>query len=182
VVVDPQRLFTDPASPAFVPAWASCLPAIAALAAGFTARGLPVLAVRHAHPEGDDGGTMGMFWDRLQRPGDPLSAVEPAAASLPRGTRVVTKRLLSALSVPAVRRAARAEGTIVIAGVQTHLCVAATAIEAARFALRPVVVTDATAARDASLHDAALAVLGSGHAHLATSADVLAALERGAAR
>ena len=176
LVLDLQFLFTDPASPACVPAWEGRREQAKALVRGFIERGLPVLPLRHAHPRWDRGGTMGMFWERLQRPDDPLSALDRSAADLPEGLLVLTKRRLSAMSVPAVVRAARAAGTVVIIGVQTHLCVLATAVEAARFSVRPVVVSDAVAARDQSLHEAALAVLASGHAHVATTREVLDAL------
>jgi isochorismate hydrolase len=78
-----------------------------------------------------------------------------------------------------VARAAAAEGTLVIMGLQTHLCVLATALDAARRDLRPVVVADACAARERSLHRDALRVLSSGHAHVATADEVISALAAG---
>lgn len=179
VVLDAQRLFTDPASPAFLDDWPARREALVALARGFLARGLPVIRTRHVHPDGDDGGTMGRFFRRLQRAGDPLSAPDPFVAAALDGTPLVDKARFSALSVSAVAEAAVAAGTLVLAGVQTHRCILATAVDAARLGLRPIVAADACAAGNPADHRAALRVLARGHAHVATTRAVLAALDRG---
>ena len=181
VVLDAQRLFTDPASPAFVPGWAACLPRVAALVDAFARRGLPVFATRHVHPAGDDGGTLGLLYHRLQSPDDPLSRPDPATREVLRDAPLLDKRRFSALSLPDLAAIAAVRRTLVIAGLQTHLCVTATALDAALPGLRPVVVLDATAARDDTLHLAALRVLAAGHAHVATTAEVAAALAAGGA-
>ena len=72
-----------------------------------------------------------------------------------------------------VRRAAGCDA-LVLAGVQTPLCVLATALDAARTPLVPVVAADACAARTAAEHEAALRVLSCGHAHVATIDEIVA--------
>lgn len=176
LLIDPQRLFTDPASPAYVPGWPAAREACGRLARAFAARELPVLRTRHVHPEGDDGGTLARFFPRLQRPDDPWSQVPDDAIPGAEGTPLVDKARLSALSVVEIAELAGRAQVVVLAGVQTHLCLLATAVDAARLGLCPVVVSDATAARPPERHAEALAVLAAGHAYVATTAEVLAAL------
>jgi len=170
VVLDVQRLFCEPGAPAFIPAWQEAQPNAARLSEAFRRRGLPVLHTRHVHPPGDGGGLIGRFFGRLQRATDPWTDLLPEAVA----GDVVEKGRHSALSAPAVREALADCETLVVAGVQTPLCVLATALDAARFGLVPIVVADATAARHEADHEAALRVLAAGHAHVATTAEVLA--------
>jgi isochorismate hydrolase len=128
------------------------------------------------HPEGDDGGTLRWFFPRLQRADDPWSQVDPGAVHGAKGAPLYDKARLSALSVPAVAETARREGVLVLAGVHTHRCVLATAVDAARLDLCPVVVADACAARPPERHAQALDVLASGHAFVASTDALLAAL------
>jgi hypothetical protein len=107
VVVDVQRLFSDPSSPAFLPDWPMRCEALVTLARGFLERGLPVIRTRHVHPDGDEGGTMGLFFRRLQREGDPFSEPDPVVASALAGTSLVDKARFSALTVPAVAAVAQ---------------------------------------------------------------------------
>lgn len=178
VVVDTQRLFCDPESPAFLADWPPRRSRLIALARSFLERGLPVIRTRHVHPDGDDGGTMGLFFRRLQRMDDPLSAPDSVVAAALADVPLVDKSRFSALTVPSVVEAAVVRGTLVLAGVQTHRCILATAVDAARLGLRPIVVSDACAAGDVRDHRAALRVLRRGHAHVATCRQLLRALDR----
>lgn len=172
LILDAQRLFFDPSSPAFVEDCITCVPAIERLVAAFRSRGMPIIATRHAHPEGDNGGTMAMFWDRLQSPDDPLSQMAPMCCDL----KIVNKNRLSAMNVRSVKREAKNAGTVVITGVQTHLCVLATTVHAASMDIRPVVVADACAARDKKLHLDALRIIASGHGYVVSSMELIEAL------
>jgi nicotinamidase-related amidase len=176
LLVDPQRLFTDPTSPAFVPGWPAARANAGRLTAAFLARGWPVLRTRHVHPADDDGGTLRWFFHRLQRADDPWSEVDAHAVPGAAATPLVDKARLSALSVPAIAEAAGRGGVLVLAGVQTHRCVLATAVDAARLGLCPVVIGDACAARPTERHAQALAVLADGHAFVASTDALLASL------
>lgn len=176
LLIDPQRLFADPASPAFVPGWPAARANAGRLAAAFLGRGWPVLRTRHVHPATDDGGTLRWFFARLQRADDPWSEVVPDEVPGAAATPLVDKARLSALAVPRIAEAAGREGVLVLAGVQTHRCVLATAVDAARLALCPVVVGDACAARPAERHAQALAVLADGHAFVASTDALLASM------
>lgn len=178
VVVDLQRFFTDPEGPRWLPDWPDRMPGVRALIEGFRRRSLPVIATRHGHPPGDPGGTMRFFFDRLLGSEDPFGGIDPAAG-IPPTVPVFRKHRYSVFSVPRIDEAARRWGTVVLAGVQTHRCILASAMDAARLEVRPVVVADACAAGRPEDHRAAIRVLAQGHAHVATVAEVLEALERG---
>ncbi len=177
VLIDLQRLFIDPSSPAFVPGWSTAAAQAERLALAFAELGWPVLRTRHVHPEGDHGGTLAWFFHRLQRADDPWSEVPPDAVPAAADAPLLDKARLSALSVPAIEEVARRERVLVLAGVHTHRCVLATAVDAARLDLCPVVVSDACAARPPERHQQALDVLGAGHAFVVTTDALLAALE-----
>jgi nicotinamidase-related amidase len=176
LVVDLQRLFCDPGSPAYTPGWRESLGACRRLAPVFRARGLPVFWTRHVHDPGDSGGTLGFFYSRLQRRDDPLSALTGDLDILVTHGRIVEKWRFSALCVPEVEEAVRASDAVVVLGVRTDQCVLATLVEAARLGARPVVVADGCASVTWERHAAALRVLAQGHAHLATVDELLASL------
>jgi nicotinamidase-related amidase len=176
LVLDLQALFTDPASPAFLPEWSQAAPRCEALVEAFRERGLPVVWTRHVHPEGDAGGATGVLLARLQRSDDPWSAPGPELTRWCGIDPLVDKARFSAFSAEAVRAAVRGADAVVIAGVQTPRCVLATALEAARLELLPVVAADACAARDPAEHRAALTVLALGHAFVAGVDEIVSAL------
>ncbi len=181
VVVDTQSLFCDPASPAFLSSWPSIAPRVLALVDAFLAAGRPVCFSRHIHPRGDPGGLIERFFGRLQQANDPL--VQLLGGDLLRysrrpGVLVADKSrhsVFTAREICAHLTAARCDA-VVLAGVQTHLCVLASALDAPHHGLVPVVVADAVTARHARDHEAALRVLASGHAHVATAEEASAAL------
>jgi len=174
VVLDAQRLFCEPGAPVWLPGWAEAEPRAQRLAEAFLDRGRPVVFTRHAHPEDDDGGLIARLFGRMLRAGDPWSALLPALEPLRSRALVVDKARHSALSAPAVAEALAGCDALVLAGVQTPLCVLATALDAARTPLVPVVAADACAARTAAEHEAALRVLSCGHAHVATIDEIVA--------
>ncbi|MFH1811731.1 MAG: cysteine hydrolase [Pseudomonadota bacterium] len=173
VVVDLQRLFCDPASPAALPDWPACVLPLRALVAAFRRATCPVIFTRHVHPDDDVGGLMGRFFDRLPRAGEVLAALDPALEDLWSTGPVVDKcrhSIFSAAELPALLDGCDA---LVLAGVQTPLCIAASALDASQVGLVPVVSIDATAARSAQQHLAALQTLAAGHAHVATVDEIL---------
>ena len=176
LLVDFQRLFTDPASPAVVPGARAAIDRTRALVEAFEGQGFAVLRTRHVHPVGDAGGVHGMFWDRLQRAGDPWSDASPEVEAFAGTAPLLDKARASALSNARVAEAVAVADAVVIVGVQTQVCVLATALDVARRDIRPVVVADACAAKNERLHEAALQVLAAGHAQVVSAFDVIAAL------
>jgi nicotinamidase-related amidase len=178
VVLDLQRLFADPQSPAFLPHWLECQPRCFKLIEAFLHAGRPVIFTRHVHGPDDDGFLIGRFFGRLQRSDDPLSELISDVRSWASCAFVVDKDRHSALLQPEVAERLTGCDSIVLTGLQTPLCVLATALDAPRLRLVPVVVMDATAARTQELHLAALRCLAAGHAYVATMQEVFDFLQR----
>lgn len=175
VLLDLQRLFIDPRSPAFLPGWEGVRGRCAALLAGFRAAGRPVLWTRHVHSGGDDGGAVALMGGRPIRPDDPLSALHDDWTPLD-GEKVVEKSRYSLAERGGLEAFLPAGAVAVLAGVVTHRCVLAVAVEASSRDLPCVVAADATASTNERMHESALAVLAGGFAYVASVAEILAAL------
>ncbi len=145
----------------------------------FRAKKLPVIHIQHL-PEGIEKFEPGVT--------DPQSAVHPNVAPLP-GEAVVAKHFAN--SFRETRLAALLGDlnikTLVVAGMQTHMCVEAAVRAGADLGFDVVLVEDACATRDLKLHDATvpaasvqtavLAALNGSYAKVVTAADILAALK-----
>ncbi len=182
IVLDLMRLFCDPSSPAHISFYPRIEGRLFQLVDRALAAGRPVLFMRHAHKEGDDGGMIGRMHGRLQKAGDALNAlVAGAKQRIPPAYEIIKNRHSAFASALSSRRLLGCD-SVLIAGVQTHACVLATALDASRLGLVPVVVSDACVSRDERLHHATLEVLAAEHAFVVeTGAAISAFLDRGAA-
>lgn len=121
IVVDAQRLFCDPHSPAFVPAWPSIHDRVHELIVAFRAASLPTLATRHVHPSADQGGLIRRFFGRLITAADPLAELEQEIQVLMDADQRVDKCRHSVFSSPQVIAALHGCDGVVLVGVQTPL-------------------------------------------------------------
>ena len=178
VMVDLQKIFCSPESPAFLPAWPACADAAIGLCDCFLSRGMPVVFARHVHPAGTGGGVMGRFFDRLIGEDDPLSGliVDATDRIPPSGLHNKDRFAAFADGLPENLAGVR---NMVICGVQTQRCVLATAVDLHRLGIVPIVVADACAAPDEQSHLGALRVLSDGHAIVATAAGVAGLISEG---
>jgi nicotinamidase-related amidase len=175
LLLDLQRLFVDPASPAFLPAWPEVALRCAALRDAFRAAGRPVIHTLHANPAPDDAGVIGHFGGRPLRPDDPLAQPHPDWLAAP-GEPTMHKRRYSPWWRTELDRLAPEGSVLVVAGVTTHRCALAAAVEAASRDRLPVLVADACATRSSALQLAALRVVAHGFGHVATVREVIDAL------
>jgi nicotinamidase-related amidase len=171
VLLDLQRIFVDPDSPAFLPAWPAVEPNARRLAAAFRAAGRPVVMTRHVHEPGDPGGTLGHFFGRLLTADDPLAGLSPSWEPGPR-EEVIEKPRHSAFRRSRLADVLGEVDAVVLAGVQAHLCVLATAVEAGSHDVLPVVALDAIAAPSLGQHTATLVALSGGLAWIATADEI----------
>lgn len=174
VLLDLQRIFIDPDSPAFLPAWPGVEPRARLLVRAFRDRGRPVVRTRHVHPPEDPGGTILHLFGRLLTGDDPLSALGAGWESR-NGDIVLTKPRHSAFAHTELAGMLEAMDVdaIVLAGVQAHICVLATAVEAGSHDILPVVALDAIAAPDLALHRESLRALSGGLAWIATVEEIV---------
>lgn len=165
LVVDMQRFFLDPASPAYLPQGAAVLPNAARLAGEFRRAGLPVFFTSHAHEDpARDGGLMTLRWRKVCLAGTPQARV--AAALEPERGEVFTKCRYSAFSAPGLEARLRGLGinSLVVAGVMTNLCVESTVRAAFDLGFSCLVAGDACAASSEEFHLASLKAMAHGFA------------------
>lgn len=152
VVVDPQVGFVTPAS-------ASAVPVMARLLRAWLGGGGRAVVTRFVNRPGSSYVRL-IGWDRMM-PGDPEIAFVPEVEVARAGAEVVEKSTYSAL-LPEVAASLHEQGTtnLVICGLDTESCVAATAVAAFDLGLTPWVVVDATASHAGSkVHAAGLLVI-----------------------
>lgn len=147
----------------------------------FRAKGWPVIHVRHVPPEklGADG-----------QPADPQYAFRPEVAPLP-GEKIVTKHQVNSFRDTDLLPFLRAKGIkkLVLAGMQTHMCLEAATRAAADFGFEVTVVHDACATRALSfggrevpaeqVHAAVLAALSGAYAKVVGLDEFVAAAGSG---
>jgi len=146
-----------------------------ALLEAFRAKKLPVIHIRHV-PKQDPATT------------DPGYAIHPNVAPA-KGEAVVAKQYANSFRETDLqaRLAALGAKTVVICGMQTHMCVEAATRNAADLGYEVVLVRDACATRDlkygetvvpaASVHAAVLAAMNGSYARIATVDEISAELK-----
>lgn len=174
VVLDLQRYFVDQSSPAFLPAAPAILPQVRALVEAFRRRNKPIVWTLHLDPPPERDCLMEHWWGRRLVEDDPLAALSEAPGP---GDWVIKKASYSAFEGTGLAEMLRNKGvdSVVIVGVQTHLCVETTARHAFVLGLRPVVIADATAAPDLDLHLGSLRALAHGCARICRCAEIIGA-------
>lgn len=157
LLVDCQRLFLDPMSPAVLPGARRASAAAARLLSEFRKSGRPVL---HARFETLPGTPMARRWRPVR---GRLAEVWPALASL-RGEPVLVKHSYSAFKGTGLGARLRRMKVkrLRVAGFMTDLCVLATAMDGFDAGLSVRVERRACAARRPALHAAALRLISRG--------------------
>lgn len=175
LAVDLQRIFVDPESPAFVPAWPSADGPFQKLLKAAREASVPIVWSRHVHPEGDHGGTIRHFFGRLLKVTDPLSAFGQGYGPGPGEHELLKARHSVFTGTDLVRRLSDSGvKVVVLAGMRAPLCVLASAVEAASLGFLPVVAVDAIAAVREAEHLATIRALSGGLAHVATVDEICA--------
>ncbi len=176
LLVDIQRLFVDPSSPAFLPSWPEAELGVRRVLDAARTHGLPIGWSRHLHPSSDPGGTIVHFFGRVIEENSPLAELAPWLERHPEELVMDKTRHPAFMGTDLTEIIARKGcDSIVIMGVQAPLCVTATAIWAGALDIVPVVVADCLAAKNEDEHESALVTLASGLAHVVTSTELLAA-------
>jgi nicotinamidase-related amidase len=193
VVIDMHRGSIDPPGTVFVPAGASIVPAVSALLEAARAAGVPVVYIVHQiRPDGSD--AQSPFWSEAESVGDLYPNVREQVAGsrwteladglepLP-GDHVLPKKRYGAFSGNDLAFLLRNLGveTLVLTGVETEICILATAYHAFNEDYRVVVASDGTAGLEADLADAALRIVEREVGWVATCEEIALALARVAA-
>lgn len=193
VVIDMHRGSIDPPGTVFVPAGAEIVPALARLLDEARAAGVPVIYIVHQiRPDGSD--ARSPFWAEAESVGELYPNVreqvvgsrwtELADGLEPQpGDHVLPKKRYGAFSgndLAFLLRNLDVE-TLVLTGVETEICVLATACHAFNEDYRVVVARDGTAGLEADLADAALRIVEREVGWVASCAEIGAALQAVAA-
>ena len=188
LVIDMHRGSIDPPGTVFVPAGAAIVPAIARLLDAARAADVPVIFVVHQiRPGGSD--AQSPFWAEAESVGELYPNVreqvvgarwtELADGLEPRpGDHVVPKKRYGAFSgndVLFLLHNLDVE-TLVLAGVETEICILATAFHAFNDDYRVVVASDGTAGLDPDLANAALRIIEREVGWVATCDEIAEAL------
>jgi nicotinamidase-related amidase len=166
VAVDMQRLFGED-SPWQVPSFFDIVPAIRRIGESHTER---TLFTRFLTPASVDEtrGTWRRYYERWpsvtleQMPAEMLELV-PALAPLAAPERICDKTTFSGFTSGGLEEAVRGRGadTLVLTGVETDVCVLATALAAVDRGLRVIIVADAVTSASSTCHEATLEMLRS---------------------
>jgi len=189
IVIDMHQGSTDPPGTVHVPGAAAIVPTLATLLEQARAAGAAIFFVIHQiRPDGSDANSP--FWREATTVGDLYPNVEAQVVGsdwtqLARGLEpqpgdyVLPKKRYGAFSGNDLAFVLRNLGveTLVLTGVETEICVLATAYHAFNEDYRVVVVRDGVAALDQELGDAALRIVEREVGWVASSREVAHALE-----
>ncbi len=189
LVIDVQNIYANAGSPLLVPGFAPSLARINTLIGAFSARGLPVVYVRHVHRgDGRDAGRMFDFGGTAE----PVSFVEGTqeadyvpGLAMALAALHVTKRRYSSFEGTELDGLLRSLGadTVAICGYMTNFCCDSTARAAHDRDYFVDFIADATGAPDLSetyteprIIEAVSATLGAGFARVQAAASYVASM------
>ena len=172
VVIDPQRIFADPASPWGSPMFPGIVEPVRRLAAAAGERTVVTRWVPDQDPQGSWKAYLAAWPFADVAPDDPLLDVVPEVADL--GRHVVAVPTFGKWG-PDLEAVTGPVPHLVLTGVATDCCVVSTALAAADAGATVTVVTDGCAGSSPQNHRAAMDVMGlyPPQITLATSADLL---------
>lgn len=172
LVIDMQRFFLDPASPAYTCGGSAIIPKLNGLINSFRAAGRPVIYTRHVHHPGLlDAGIMEWWWEGMCLEGSPESEIHESIAPLT-NEKTILKHRYSAFyntDLETVLRCLKIED-LVISGVMTNMCCESTARDAYYRDYRVFFLADGTGSINEEMHLSSLLNLAYGFA-LVTTAD-----------
>lgn len=178
LVIDMQKHFLDPDSPAFTEGGPAVIPNVKRLIAAFRKANRPVIYTKHVHhPDKIDAGIMGWWWEGMCVEDSPESEIHSELAPVGR-EKVILKHRYSAFyntDLETILRCQRIED-LVITGVMTNMCCESTARDAYFRDYRVFFLADATGSIREELHLASLANLGYGFAYVTTTGEILSAI------
>jgi nicotinamidase-related amidase len=190
IVIDMHRGSIDPPGTVYVPAGAAIVPDLAGLLERARSSGVPVIYIVHQiRPDGSD--ARSPFWQEAESVGDLYPNVREQiigsdwtqmAAGLEPGSgdHVLPKKRYGAFSGNDLAFLLRnlCVETLVITGVETEICVLATAYHGFNEDYRVIVASDGTAGLDGELADAALRIIAREVGWVATCDEIGNALEK----
>jgi len=154
IIIDMQDYFLDESSHAFIPSAAAIRGRLARTADLFEEKGLPVVLTRHINRPGEEG-MMGNWWGELLTAENTLSGI---CEDLKGKGKVIEKSGYDAFYNTELESFLRESGVVrvVVTGVMTHICCAATATSAFVRGFEVIIPVDGTATYNRLFHEAAI--------------------------
>ena len=170
LVIDCQKYFFDPASPAYLPASKRILPRVNTLIALAKDHGWPLVFTIHG-PSYSPGNLMLSKWRHLPK-GRQCEIYQDL--NVPGQVKIIHKQHYSAFLGTGLEMFLnkRGIGRVVLCGAMTHLCVDTTARHAFMLGFQPAIVRDACCSKSAALHRAALLALEHGFAKTISTMEI----------
>jgi len=176
LMIDCQRLFCDPESPAFIPAWEEAGKNAGILVRKFRKNRSKIIWTRHISSDSDPGRVIGHFGGRPIPKASPLSQYSEGFGPI-EGESEIIKSSYSVWNGTDLDTLISREEVVVVAGVTAHRCILSTVSWAACMERITVTAMDAIASQNEDLHFSTLMVLANGHAHTATTAEIMDSME-----
>jgi nicotinamidase-related amidase len=171
IVIDMHRGSLEPPGTVFVPGGAAIVPSLARLLAAAREAGAPVIYIVHQidtagvdarSPFWLEAESVGDLYPNVQEQvvGSPWTEIDPGLAAQP-GDHVLPKKRYGAFSGNGLAFLLKNLGveTLILTGVETEICILATAYHAFNEDFRVLVASDGTAGLEDDLADAALRII-----------------------
>jgi nicotinamidase-related amidase len=166
LVLDPQGIFCDSNSPAFLPSWPSCETTIQSLISRFKQQNRPIFITQHQLSEETTQPAFDSLFSHRLTASDPLSQLIPSFASL--AVDIVKKSTFSLFTSQPKHRLFTDFDWVLLTGVRTELCVLANACSLNDQGIKPIILMDGTCSKNPFLHLSGLAAAAAGIAHVIT--------------
>ena len=172
LLVDMQKLFISPESPAFLPAWQDVGLNCKKLIQYYRDNKKKVFWSFHSHPADDGGGIITAFGERLLRRGEKWA--DCSDEFRPRsGEAVYEKARYSGWKGSSLKAALDPGEVLVAAGVTANRCILSTIVSAADDDQECILVIDACAARNEELHKSTVLSVAGGFGYVCTTKEIL---------
>jgi isochorismate hydrolase len=172
IIVDMQKYFLDPHSPAYLPSAPAIIPKIQDLITYFHQHKSPIIFSRHLNTP-QDAKNMGTWWRDILEKENPYSELTPELEQ--NDALVIEKTQYDAFYHTNLVDTLRQKGItqVVITGVMTHLCCETTARTAFMHGLEVFFPVDTSATYNETFHLATLTNLAHGFADITNSAALM---------
>ena len=175
LVIDMQKFFLEPSSPAFMSSGVAILQNLKSLIQSFRKSNRPVIYTKHVHhPELLDAGIMEWWWEGMCLEGSPESEIHKDIYPLP-SEKIVQKHRYSAFyntDLETVLRCLKIED-LIITGVMTNMCCESTTRDAYFRDYRVFFLADCTGSANEDMHLASLLNLAYGFAYITNTEDII---------
>ena len=171
IIMDPQRVFCDNSSPAFIPSWPKCRENILKIMPKLKEFGVGVALTKHIMEDRIRYIPFENFFDRKLTNMDPLSEIEDTFLSL--DIAIFEKDNFSIFSSRGIDHILTSMDYIIFCGVKAENCITSSVLDCGNFGITPIVVADGICGDNFRNHEAVLRIISCGHGYVVTSDELI---------